>query len=297
MAGVDELVSHTSGAVSMGHLASMGPPARPSSSNRSQAVVRGGRIRPSEPDFGEFGDLESSTVAVHAPHRRARLNSDGTHWHYGGKRMGGSLLPAAGRHSLATRAGVAGLAKFGASCVQHVGSDGDPFGPVRQGDRPMSAPAPALAKVERSIVIVRLADSAEVVAALSFVFGLLLIVFPVSFPRLIVNSWQHGQLMISMMVFTFLLDTILYLRIAHIRAAKPGAVAAACLGSLPLLVVGGLSLLLQSAVRHTLAVDLPNLQARVGEEVLAHTYLGLVSAIFLPFLVVRLLQQFKSTNS
>lgn len=161
----------------------------------------------------------------------------------------------------------------------------------------MSAPAPALAKVERRIVIVRLADSAEVVAALSFVFGLLLILFPVSFPRLIVNSWQHGQLMTSMMIFTFTLDTILYLRIAHIRSARPGAVAAACLGSLPLLVVGGLSLLLQSAVRHTLAVDLPNLQARVGEEVLAHTYLGLVSAIFLPFLVVRLLQQFKPANS
>jgi hypothetical protein len=161
----------------------------------------------------------------------------------------------------------------------------------------MSAPAPALAKVERRIVIVRLADSAEVIAALSFVFGLLLVMFPVSFPQMIVSSWQHGQLMPAMMIFTFLLDTILYLRVAHILSAKPGAVAAACLGSLPLLVVGGLSILLQSAVRHTLAADVPNLQARVGEEVLAHTYLGLVSAIFLPFVVIRLLQQLKPKNS
>lgn len=161
----------------------------------------------------------------------------------------------------------------------------------------MSAPAPALAKVQRRIVVVRLADSAEAVAAVSLVFGLMLVVFPVSFPQVIVSSWQHGQLMPFMMVFTLLLDTILYLRVAHILSAKPGIVAAACLGSLPLLVLGGLSLLMQSAVHHTLSMDLPNLQARVGEEILAHTYLGLVSAIFLPFLVIRFLQQFKATNS
>jgi len=144
---------------------------------------------------------------------------------------------------------------------------------------------------------VRLADAAEAMAALSLVFGLLLVLSPASFPKMIVNSWQHGQLMPAMMLLTLLLDTCLYLRIAYMRSAKPGLVAAACLGSLPLLVVGGLSLLLQSAVSHTLALDRPNLQLRVGEEILAHTYLGLISAIFLPFLVIRLLQQFKATNS
>ena len=161
----------------------------------------------------------------------------------------------------------------------------------------MSAPAPALAKAQRRIVVVRLADAAEAVAALSLVFGLLLVLFPVSFPRMIVNSWQHGQLMPVMMVLTLLLDTCLYLRVAHMLSAKPGVVAAACLGSLPLLVVGGLSFLLQGAVGRTLSGDVPNLQLRVGEEILAHTYLGLVSAVFLPFLIIRLLQQFKATNS
>lgn len=161
----------------------------------------------------------------------------------------------------------------------------------------MSAPAVALAKPQRRIVVVRLADAAEAVAVLSLLFGLLLVFFPVAFPRLIVNIWEHGQLMSIMMIFTLLLDTALYLRIAHRLSAKPGALAAACLGSLPLLVVGGLSLLLQSAVTHTLATDLPNLQARIGEEILAHTYLGLVSAVFLPFLVIRLLQQSRAATS
>ena len=159
----------------------------------------------------------------------------------------------------------------------------------------MSSPAPALAKAqpERRIVVVRLGDSAEAVAVLSALFALLLIAFPVSFPRMIVNGWQHGQLIPVMMAVTLLLDGCLYFRVAHLLAAKPGPVAAACLGSLPLLVVGGLSLLLQSAVHHTISLDLPNLQSRVGEEILAHTYLGLVAAIFLPFLVIRLLQQAK----
>ena len=161
----------------------------------------------------------------------------------------------------------------------------------------MSAPAVARAKPHERIVVVRLADAAEAMAVLSLVFGLLLVLFPVSFPRMIVNSWQHGQLMPIMMALTLLLDTFLYLRIAYMRSAKPGLVAAACLGSLPLLVVGGLSLLLQAAVSHTLSGDIPNLQLRVGEEILAHTYLGLISAVFLPFLVIRLLQQFKATNS
>lgn len=161
----------------------------------------------------------------------------------------------------------------------------------------MSAPAAALAKVERRVVVVRLADAAEAVAILSTVFALALVLFPVSSPRLIVNSWEHGSWMIAMMVFAFVVDTCLYIRVAHILSARPGMVAAACLGSLPILVVGGLSLLLQRAIHYAILTDLPNLQARVGEEILAHTYLGMVSAVFLPFLMIRLAQQFRAQRS
>lgn len=160
----------------------------------------------------------------------------------------------------------------------------------------MSAPAPALAKASRRIVVVRLADAAEAVAVLSLAFGLPLVLFPISFPRIIVTSWQHGQLMPVMMVLALVLDACLYLRVTHLQSAKPGLVAAACLGLLPLLVVGGLGFLLQAAVGQTVSADMPNLQGRVGEEILAHAYLGLVSAVFLPFLAIRLLQQFKATN-
>ena len=160
----------------------------------------------------------------------------------------------------------------------------------------MSAPAPALAKPQRPKVIVRLADAAVAVASLSLIFFLLLVFFPVSFPRIIVTSWQRGYLAVVLMVVTLVLDSFLYLRVAYLRSAKPTVLVAACLGSLPIIVVVGLSFLMESAVTQTISLDLPNLQARMNEEVLAHTYLGLVSAVFLPFLVIRLLQQFKATR-
>jgi hypothetical protein len=153
-----------------------------------------------------------------------------------------------------------------------------------------------LAKAQSPRVIVRLADAAVTVASLSLIFGLLLVLFPVSFPRIIVTSWQKGYLVVVMMVLTLVLDAFLYLRAAYLRSTKPTILVAACLGSLPIIVVGGLSFLMESAVAQTIAVDLPNMQARLNEEVLAHTYLGLVSAVFLPFLVIRLLQQFKATR-
>ncbi len=160
----------------------------------------------------------------------------------------------------------------------------------------MSAPAPALAAKQHRIVVVRLADSAQLMGFLSLIYTALLVIFPVSFPNIIVRSWERGYLLPVMMIFTFLLDTALYLRIAQRLSASPGVLAAACLGSLPILVVGASSILLQKSVKYILASDLPNLHARVGEEILAHTYLGLVSAVFLPFLAIRLLQQFKAAR-
>ena len=68
----------------------------------------------------------------------------------------------------------------------------------------MSAPAPALAQAPapRRTVTVRLADAALTIAFLSLVFGLLLVSFPVSFARIIQDSWLHGNLTVAMMVIT-----------------------------------------------------------------------------------------------
>ncbi len=161
----------------------------------------------------------------------------------------------------------------------------------------MSAPAPALAKVQRRAVTVRLADSAVAVAYVSLGFGLLLILFPEAFPRIILNNWQSGNLILAVMIFALLLDVWLYFRVAYLQSARPTIPAAVCIGALPIVVVVGLTFVLQGAVAQTLSGDLPNLQARVGEEILAHTYLGLVSAVFLPFVAIRFLQQLTDRSS
>ena len=55
----------------------------------------------------------------------------------------------------------------------------------------MSASAPAVAKQSHPALAMRLADPAATLAYVSFVFGLLLVVFPVSFPRIIVFEPRH----------------------------------------------------------------------------------------------------------
>ncbi len=165
-----------------------------------------------------------------------------------------------------------------------------------------SAAAPALAKPElakeaRRTVAIRLADPAIMLANVSLLFGLLLVLFPTSFPRIILENWQNARLTPIMILFSVSLSLGLYLRVAHRRAAKPGLLAAACLGSVPVIVLAVLNFVLQATIAHTFSGDLSNVPARVDEEILAHTFFALIAAIFAPFLIIRVAQQFRRTDS
>ena len=160
-----------------------------------------------------------------------------------------------------------------------------------------SATAPALAKEPRRTVAMRLADPAIMLANVSFAFGLLLIVFPRSFPRIILENWQNARLTPLMILFTVSLNLGLYLSVAHRRSSRPGIVASACLGSVPVFVLAALNLVLQATITHTLAGSISNAPAQVDEEILAQTYFALIAAIFAPFLLIRLGQQFQKTDS
>lgn len=160
-----------------------------------------------------------------------------------------------------------------------------------------AAAALALAKEPRRTLAMRLADPAGTLAYLSLIFGLLLVSFPMAFPRMIIASWQNASLTPVMILLTVSLNLGLYLTVAHRRSAKPGIIAAACLGSAPVFVLAGLNFVLQATIAHTLAGTQPNALARVNEEILAHTYFALIAAIFGPFLLIRLGQQFKKTDS
>jgi hypothetical protein len=142
----------------------------------------------------------------------------------------------------------------------------------------------------------RLADPAGTLACVSLIFGLLLVVFPVSFPRMIIENWQNARLTPIMILFTVSLNLGVYLGVAHQRSSRPGILASACLGSVPVFLLAGLNFLLQETIAHTLSLEIPNAFARVDEEILAHTYFALIAAIFAPFLLIRLAQQFRNTQ-
>lgn len=161
----------------------------------------------------------------------------------------------------------------------------------------MSAPAPALANEPRRTVAMRLADPAAMLAYVSFIFGLLLVFFPVSFPQIIIHNWQNARLTPIMILFTVSLNLGLYLKVTYQRSARPGILASACLGSVPVFVLAGLNLLLQATIAHTLSGDIRNALARVDEDILTQTYFALIAAIFAPFLLIRLGQQFHKNNS
>src|SRR5260370_32592220 len=122
----------------------------------------------------------------------------------------------------------------------------------------------------RPALVLRLSDPAATLAYVSFIFGLLLVVFPVSFPRIIVHNWQNARLTPIMILFTVSLNLGLYLSVAHQRSSKPGILAAACLGSVPVFLLAGLNFLLQATIAHTLSGNMPNALARGDEEIIAH---------------------------
>ena len=160
----------------------------------------------------------------------------------------------------------------------------------------MSASAPALARDPRPKFKMRLADPAVMLAYVSVIFALLLVFFPVSFPQMVVRNWQNSHITPAMILLSVSLNLGLYLRGARLRSGKPSIFASACLGGVPVFVVVGLSFLLQTTIAHTLSGYTPNAAVRVNEEILAHTYFGLIAAIFSPFLVIRFAQQFSKRN-
>jgi hypothetical protein len=161
----------------------------------------------------------------------------------------------------------------------------------------MSASATVVAQEKSPAlsVVIRLADAASLVAYVSTAFALGLLFFPVSFPDVIVRSSQEGRLTTALIVFTLLLDSGLYLRVAHRLSFKPRLIVAASLGCLPIFIVVGLSVAFESSVS-AVAVNYSNASARIAEEILAHTYFSIVAAIFLPFLLIRVVQQFHSRS-
>jgi hypothetical protein len=150
----------------------------------------------------------------------------------------------------------------------------------------MSAPAPALAPIQTPVKV-RMGDAANACGWLSVAFASLVLLLPRAFPHLIASSWQTGQLLPALSFFVVLMNGAFYMKVAHLQQAKPSLAAAAYLGALTVAVLVWSTFLLNFAVLHIQLQFVPNVEARVREEVLAHIYFAMVAAIFIPHLVVR----------
>jgi hypothetical protein len=106
----------------------------------------------------------------------------------------------------------------------------------------MSAPAPAPALKPRRMLRIRLSDPAAA-AYVSLLFAVLVLIFPVSFPRMLADGWFTGRLTPALIVIAGLLNAGVYLRVAHLRSAKPGLAGSAILAMLTALTLVGLMLL------------------------------------------------------
>jgi hypothetical protein len=156
----------------------------------------------------------------------------------------------------------------------------------------MTASAPALAPRQRRMLRIRLSDPAGAAVYVSFLFALLVLCFPVSFTRMLADSWFTGRLTPALIVIAGALNAGVYLRAAYLRSAKPSLAGSAVLGVLTALTLVGL-MLLESKVLRLQIANMNNPQPYVTEEILAHTYFGLISGLFFPYLFLRFAQNVK----
>jgi hypothetical protein len=154
----------------------------------------------------------------------------------------------------------------------------------------MSAPAPALAKVHYVACKVRLGDAAALAGLLSLCFGVLVLLFPTWFPRVITESWQYGTLVPVLTFFSVAVNAAMYLRIAHKQFARPEPLASGFMALLTVGTVMGFGFLLESVALHPQLQPGSNTQARITEEVLALIYFALMGAILVPHFVIRFTQ-------
>jgi len=149
-------------------------------------------------------------------------------------------------------------------------------------------------------VKVRMSDAAVLAGAASLLYALVLMAFPRAFPELLARVFGWGYFFLALGVVLVGTNEILFLRISKRRSQKPDLLTAGYIAFLTTTVVFGFWLLVSAANLQTEISQLvpdPSGRARdrVGpEELLVYTFLTMVSGIFLPYLMVRVTQNYVS---
>ena len=155
---------------------------------------------------------------------------------------------------------------------------------------------PLLNSSRLNAVKVRLSDSAVLAGAVSLLYAVALIVFPRAFPELLQRLFWSGRFFPALTLLLVATNEILFVLICRRRAQRPG-LTLVYFAFLTIGIVSFFRLLVYGAHAQALLSQLVLHSSRVrqgisSEELLFYTHLAIVSGIFLPYLMVRVTQNY-----
>jgi hypothetical protein len=149
-------------------------------------------------------------------------------------------------------------------------------------------------------VKVRLSDSAVLAGVVSLLYAVALVVYPIAFPGWLKSRFAGGLAFSALAIGLVAANEILFLLISKRRARKPDLLTAGYIALLTVAVVFLFRFLVMMADAQMQLSELSHrtaghvLDGMRSEELLIYTHLILVSAIVLPYLLVRLTQNYVS---
>ena len=159
---------------------------------------------------------------------------------------------------------------------------------------------PTMNSPRLNAVKVRLSDSAVLAGAVSLLYALALMVFPRALPELLQRIFAWGHFFPVLTVLLVITNEILLVLISRRRAQRPGLFTPVCLAILTIAVVLDFRLLVYAADAQAQLSQLflgASSGVRNGissDDLLVYTHLAMVSGIFLPYLLVRVTQNYVS---
>jgi hypothetical protein len=138
---------------------------------------------------------------------------------------------------------------------------------------------------------IRVGDSAIMAAVVSLVYGACVIAAPRVFPEILAAQFERGVLTTGIGLLALALNLGWYWRIAKMRQSSLSALTVIALVLLSLFFTACFSVLVNNSMLRAVAGG-EHSYMQVTEEVLVYTYMALVASIFLPYLVLRLTQDY-----
>jgi hypothetical protein len=149
---------------------------------------------------------------------------------------------------------------------------------------------------------VRLSDSAVLAGAVSLLYALALMVCPRAFPELLERIFWSGRFFPALAVLLVATNEILFVLICRRRAQTVGLITPGYIAFVTMGILSLLRLLVYGAHAQALysqfLVRVPGgVHEGIGsEDLLIYTHLAMVSGIFLPYLVLRVTQNYVSNE-